>query len=69
MKDIEEAFEGEVPLSKTMYVSMDDLPVEELKIPQVMKPMGNEMWVEKPFAWVIENENITEPCIICSTEN
>lgn len=68
MQDIEESFEGEVSLSETMYVSIDDLPKEELHFPQIMKRIGGELWVEKPFEWVIKNEKITEPCIICSTE-
>lgn len=68
--EIENDFEtwGEVPLSDTMYVTLDGLPTEELKVPQIMKQYGGEAWVKKPFAWVIEHEQIKSPCIISSTE-
>lgn len=66
--EIEEDFEGEVSLTETMWIPIDDLPVEELKIQQEMKMFHGEMHTKKTFQWVIENENIKEPCIISSTE-
>ena len=66
--EIDEDFEGEISLERTMLLPLDDLPVEELKIPQNMKQIGGQTWVYKTFAWVIEHEKITSPCIICSTE-
>lgn len=65
---IEEDFKGEVSLTDTMYISLDDLPEEELSIPQVMQQRYGETWVQKTFEWVIKHENITYPCIISSTE-
>lgn len=60
---------GEVPLTDTMYISVDDLPLEEQTLTQLnMRKVGGELFVLKPFSWVIENEKITKPCIICSTE-
>ncbi|WP_336822963.1 hypothetical protein [Sporosarcina sp. USHLN248] len=66
--EIEEDFEGEVSLTETMWIPIDDLPVEELKKQQEMKMFYGEMHTKKTFHWVIENENIKEPCIISSTE-
>jgi hypothetical protein len=68
MIDIEEYFEGEVSLSRTMYISLDDLPEEEMSMPQTTLERYGETWVLKTFEWVIKNDKITEPCIISSTE-
>lgn len=68
MEEIEEEFSGEVGLYKTMLVDLEDLPEEELKSRQILKQWAGRTWAVKPFAWVIENDKITDPCIICSTE-
>lgn len=67
-EEIDHEFVGEVSLGHTMLVSLDDLPAEEMKMCQIMKRVGGELFVRKSFSWVIENENITKPCIIASTE-
>ena len=68
-KEIEEYFVGEVSLNETMWVSLDDLPREEWYITQTnMRNFGGETHVPKPFWWVIEQEKITKPCVIASTE-
>lgn len=59
---------GEVPLSDTMYVSLNDLPSEEMFMPQVTKEYCGKTFVRKSFEWVIKHENIKNPCIISSTE-
>lgn len=67
--EIEEEFLGEFSLNNLMLVSVDDLPEEEKLITQLdMKNIGGELFVYKSFSWVIENEKISKPCIICSTE-
>lgn len=67
--EIEEEFLGDVSLNDTMLVNVDDLPEEEKMITQLdMRNIGGELFVRKSFSWVIEKENITKPCIICSTE-
>lgn len=67
--EIEEEFLGIVNLNDTMLVSVDDLPEEEKMITQLdIRNIGGELFVHKSFSWVIEKENITKPCIICSTE-
>jgi hypothetical protein len=68
MTIIEEDFEGEVSLSDTMYISTDDLPEDELSLPQTKLEYYGDTWVLRTFEWVIKNEKITEPCIISSTE-
>lgn len=68
-EEIEEEFLGEVSLNDTMLVNVNDLPYEENMITQLnMRNIGGELYVPKPFSWVIENEKITKPCIIASTE-
>lgn len=67
--EINDEFIGEVSLNNTMYISIDDLPMEEQQMTQMfMRNIGGELFVLKPFSWVIEHENITNPCIISSTE-
>jgi hypothetical protein len=68
MDEIEEDFEGEVSLDDTMLIDIDDLPTEELNQPQTMQHWAGSNWAVKPFSWVIEHQNITKSCIICSTE-
>ncbi|WP_301287707.1 hypothetical protein [Bacillus sp. 3103sda1] len=67
--DINECFEGEVSLQETMYVDIDELPESEKNNFQFGKPYGDKIFVHKTFEWVIKHENITEPCIIASTEH
>lgn len=67
--EINEEFVGEVSLNNIMYIHIDDLPLEEQHITQLnMRNVGGEIFIPMPFSWVIENEKITNPCIICSTE-
>ncbi|MDE3837918.1 hypothetical protein C0966_00655 [Bacillus methanolicus] len=69
MGDVEEFFQGEVSLEEKMLVSVDDLPEEEKMMTQLnMKNIGGELFVYKPFSWVIKHQNITSPCIIATTE-
>jgi len=67
--EIEEDFVGEVPLTETMWIPFDDLPLEEQKMTQLdMRNFYGELHVRKTFKWVIENEKTTTPYIISSTE-
>ena len=67
--EINEEFIGEVPLTNTMFISLDDLPKEEMdKTMLFTKTLYGEPCVKVPFLYVIENEKITNPCIIASTE-
>lgn len=68
MDEINGNFEGEVSLDDEMYVDFDDLPEEEKGFVQKMKLIGGQLWVLKPFRWVLENDKKDEPYIICSTE-
>lgn len=70
MQDIEEDFEqwGGVPLTDHMWLNESELPIEELKKPQITEHRFGELWIKKTFDWIIKHENITEPCIISSTE-
>lgn len=67
-EEIDEDYEGEASLEVKMWVAVDDLPIEEQKMAQEMRNFHGELFVLRPFSWVIKHENITEPCIICSTE-
>ncbi|MDQ0270984.1 hypothetical protein J2S17_002870 [Cytobacillus purgationiresistens] len=52
-----------------MMINVDDLPVEEEKMTQLdMSKFGNELFVPRSFAWVINKENIKGVCIMASTE-
>lgn len=67
--EIDEQFEGEVSLNNTMLINVDELPEDDRMITQLdMRKYGNELYVPKSFAWVIEHDKIISPCIICSTE-
>nr|WP_204698944.1 hypothetical protein [Geomicrobium sediminis] len=66
--EIEEDFEGEVSLDETMLISVDDLPNEVQKKALVMERIHGVLWVRKSFSWMIEQDKITKPCIIASTE-
>ncbi|HDX9654325.1 TPA: hypothetical protein ROY23_004846 [Bacillus wiedmannii] len=67
-EDINEYFEGEVSLQNTMHISVDDLSDEEQHMCHLMVHRGGELCVLKTFEQVINNENITQPCIIATTE-
>ncbi|MGG3964996.1 hypothetical protein [Heyndrickxia faecalis] len=66
--DIAIDFEGEVPLTDTILINVDDLLEEEQLLTQEFTRSGNELFVNRSFKWVIEKEKITSPCIIASTE-
>jgi hypothetical protein len=66
--EVKPDFEGEVSLEDTMYIGVDELPEEEQSMAQEMTKFGKELYVSRPFRWVIEKDKITEPCIISSTE-
>lgn len=66
--EVEEAYQGEVSLDKTMLIHPVDLPEEELRMAQEMELISESFYARRSFKWVIENQNITEPCIIGSTE-
>lgn len=66
--ETEEAYQGEVSLDKTMLIHPVDLPEEELRMAQEMELISESFYVKRSFKWVIENQNIIEPCIIGSTE-
>ncbi|WP_307475826.1 hypothetical protein [Cytobacillus purgationiresistens] len=56
-------------MNETMMINVDDLPVEEEKMTQLdMSKFGNELFVPRSFAWVINKENIKGVCIMASTE-
>ncbi|WP_416730280.1 hypothetical protein [Fictibacillus sp. JL2B1089] len=67
-EEINPDFEGEVSLNDTMFIGVNELPEEELLMPQETTKYGNELYVSRSFHWVIEKDKITEPCIISSTE-
>jgi len=68
-EEVEEGFEGEVSLQSKMYLSLDELPEEEMYKRQMdMRKLYGELCVGKTFEWVISHENITKPQIIASTE-
>lgn len=66
--DMEDDFVGEVSLENTMFTTIDSLQEEDLEEPQLLTRWYGEIWVVKPFSWVIKNEKITSSRIICSTE-
>jgi hypothetical protein len=67
--EIDADFQGEVGLSNTTLVSIDDLSEEEKKVTQLnMRNIGGELLVYMPFSWVIEHDKITKPCVIATTE-
>jgi hypothetical protein len=66
--EIEEDFVGEVSLTDTMLIPIGDLPLEEQKRVQKLGHFAGELCAYKSFEWVINNQNITKPCIIASTE-
>ncbi|MCA1029327.1 hypothetical protein LCM23_25270 [Cytobacillus kochii] len=67
-EEINEYFVGEVSLQDEMMIEVGDLPIEEQKQTQKFKEYAGTLFAYKTFEWVIKNENITEPCIISSTE-
>lgn len=68
LEEVDHDYVGEVSLSNTMFVEVDELPEEELRKAQVMKRVAGTLFAYKPFSWVIEHDNITKPCVIASTE-
>ena len=67
-EEINEDFIGEVSLKNTMLIDPDDLPSKEMSQTQTLKRFYGKLHIVKSFEWVIENEIITEPCVISSTE-
>ncbi|WP_077317589.1 hypothetical protein [Virgibacillus proomii] len=66
--ETEEAFQGEASLDKTMLIHPVDLPEEELRMAQEMELISESFYARRSFKWVIENNDIKEPCVIASTE-
>lgn len=66
--ETEEAFQGEASLDEKMLVEVNELTEEEIKLTQKMTKIGSFFLVERSFKWVIENNDIKEPCVIASTE-
>ncbi|MGR5970808.1 hypothetical protein ACT7C1_33700 [Bacillus paranthracis] len=69
-EEIEEDFVGEVSLRETMLINIDDLPDEEQRVATIEPVVhrGGKTCVLRSFEWVIKRDNITNPCIIASTE-
>lgn len=69
-EEIEEYFVGEVSLKDKMHISIDELPDEEQRVATIEPVIhrGGETCVLRSFEWVIKWDNITNPCIIASTE-
>ncbi|HDT6575757.1 TPA: hypothetical protein QFT23_001865 [Bacillus cereus] len=69
-EEIGEYFEGEVSLQDKMHISIDELPDEEQRVATIEPVIhrGGETCVLRSFEWVIKRDNITNPCIIASTE-
>ncbi len=53
-----------------MHISIDELPDEEQRVATIEPVIhrGGETCVLRSFEWVIKRDNITNPCIIASTE-
>lgn len=66
--EAEEAFQGEASLDEKTLVEVNELSEEEINTTQKMTKIGSSIIVKRSFEWVIEKENITEPCVIASTE-
>lgn len=66
-EELEEDFQGEVPLEDTMFFWEEDVPVDE-RHKFSRDEIGGKGIYHVPFSWVIVHQNITEPCIIASTE-
>ena len=66
-EEIDEYFEGEVPLEDTMFLWEEDVPVNE-RHKFSRDEIGGKTVYYVPFSWVITHQKITEPCIIASTE-
>ncbi|KNE20867.1 hypothetical protein AFK71_10870 [Virgibacillus pantothenticus] len=66
--ETEEAFQGEVSLDETMLIHPVDLPEGELRMAQEMELISESFYARRSFKWVIENNDIKEPCVIASAE-
>lgn len=69
-EEIELEFIGEVPLTDTMLIPIEDLPPEERdKVKdEEIKNFYGEKRVYRTFEWVINRYKINSPCVIASTE-
>ena len=66
-EEVEEFFEGELSLEDTMFWWEEDVPEDEREKFSRDEITGKVVYYV-PFSWVIRQLNITEPCVIATTE-
>ncbi|AXF41923.1 hypothetical protein [Bacillus phage Saddex] len=69
LDDIEEYFEGEVSLNQTMLFDVNDVPLSDCHtFGFELVEVYNTKYFKVPFWYAIGWMNVTEPCVISSTE-
>lgn len=67
--DVDEDFEGEVPLTDTMFFSEEDVPELDIELYNFEEAeFSGHLGYRVPFWWVILQMGSTQPYVIASTE-
>lgn len=68
-EEVDEAWEGEVPLSNKMYVLLSEVPnaMQIVKTNDLVKRDG-QLFVLMPFSWVLDNSKTKSPYVIATGE-